>query len=157
MAIYVCIHVPTRQVFETPGSKDVADLLVLEGLAVARAEGVAIPEEEADHILKKVVLILVEVVMVVVLVVAGDRQPPGEQELHVCRRPEETPVRGGLYQRSRGGAGGEAQHQHAGQQGHGLLRQGAREQVLEQLAGTSQGVREQLAGTASQNCTWDSI
>jgi len=44
-----------RQVFETPGSKDVADLLVLEGLAVARAEGVAIPEEEADHILKKVI------------------------------------------------------------------------------------------------------
>ena len=134
--LYVCIHVPTRQVFETPGSKDVADLLVLEGLAVARAEGVAIPEEEADHILKKVVLILVEVVMVVmvvmvvVLVVAGDRQPPGEQELHVRGRPEETPVRGGLYQRSRGGPGGEAQHQHAGQQGHGLLRQGAGEQVF---------------------------
>jgi len=44
-----------RQVFETAGAKAVGDLLVLEGLAVARAEGVDIPEEEADHILKKVI------------------------------------------------------------------------------------------------------
>ena len=44
-----------REVFETPGSRVVADLLVKEGLAVAKAEGVNIPEDEADHILEKVV------------------------------------------------------------------------------------------------------
>jgi len=44
-----------REVFETPGSRAVADLLVREGLAVAAAEGVAIPAEEADHILEKVI------------------------------------------------------------------------------------------------------
>ena len=43
-----------RQVFETPGSRQVANLLVSEGLKVAAAEGVIIPKEEADHILKKV-------------------------------------------------------------------------------------------------------
>ena len=43
-----------REVFETPGSRQVADLLVTEGLAVAAAEGVNIPTEEADHILQKV-------------------------------------------------------------------------------------------------------
>ena len=43
-----------RQVFETPGSRVVADLLVREGLAVAEAEGIAIPHDEADHILEKV-------------------------------------------------------------------------------------------------------
>ena len=43
-----------REVFETPGSRQVADLLVTEGLAVAAAEGVIIPTEEADHILQKV-------------------------------------------------------------------------------------------------------
>ena len=40
--------------FETPGSRHVANLLVREGLAVAAAEGVNIPSEEADHILQKV-------------------------------------------------------------------------------------------------------
>lgn len=44
-----------REVFETPGSRVVADLLVKEGLAVAAAEGVDIPAEEADHILEKVI------------------------------------------------------------------------------------------------------
>lgn len=44
-----------REVFETPGSRVVADLLVKEGLAVAKAEGVNIPSEEADHILTKVI------------------------------------------------------------------------------------------------------
>jgi len=44
-----------REVFETPGSRVVADLLVREGLAVAKAEGVVIPDEEADHILEKVI------------------------------------------------------------------------------------------------------
>ena len=44
-----------REVFETPGSRVVADLLVKEGLAVAKAEGVDIPGDEADHILEKVV------------------------------------------------------------------------------------------------------
>ena len=43
-----------REVFETPGSRQVANLLVTEGLAVAAAEGVNIPTEEADHILQKV-------------------------------------------------------------------------------------------------------
>ena len=43
-----------REVFETPGSRQVANLLVTEGLAVAAAEGVNIPAEEADHILQKV-------------------------------------------------------------------------------------------------------
>ena len=43
-----------REVFETPGSRQVANLLVREGLAVAAAEGVNIPSEEADHILQKV-------------------------------------------------------------------------------------------------------
>ena len=43
-----------REVFETPGSRQVANLLVREGLAVAAAEGVNIPGEEADHILQKV-------------------------------------------------------------------------------------------------------
>ena len=43
-----------REVFETPGSRHVANLLVREGLAVAAAEGVNIPSEEADHILQKV-------------------------------------------------------------------------------------------------------
>ena len=43
-----------REVFETPGSRQVANLLVTEGLAVAAAEGVNIPPEEADHILQKV-------------------------------------------------------------------------------------------------------
>merc|ERR1712241_1361109 len=37
-----------REVFETPGSRQVANLLVTEGLAVAAAEG-------ADHILQKVI------------------------------------------------------------------------------------------------------
>ena len=41
--------------FETPGSRVVADLLLKEGLAVAKAEGVVIPEDEADHILEKVI------------------------------------------------------------------------------------------------------
>jgi len=44
-----------REVFETPGSRVVGDLLVREGLAVAAAEGVDIPAEEADHILQKVI------------------------------------------------------------------------------------------------------
>lgn len=44
-----------REVFETPGSRVVADLLVREGLAVAKAEGVDIPADEADHILDKVI------------------------------------------------------------------------------------------------------
>jgi len=44
-----------REVFETPGSRVVADLLVKEGLAVAKAEGVNIPGDEADHILEKVI------------------------------------------------------------------------------------------------------
>ena len=41
--------------FETPGARVVADLLVKEGLAVAAAEGVIIPTEEAAHILEKVI------------------------------------------------------------------------------------------------------
>ena len=44
-----------REVFETPGSRVVADLLLKEGLAVAKAEGVVIPADEADHILEKVI------------------------------------------------------------------------------------------------------
>ena len=44
--------------FETPGSRQVANLLVSEGLKVAAAEGVSIPQEEADHILQKVGLII---------------------------------------------------------------------------------------------------
>jgi len=44
-----------RNVFETPGSRQVANLLIGEGLAVAAAEGVDIPAEEADHILQKVI------------------------------------------------------------------------------------------------------
>jgi len=44
-----------REVFETPGSRVVANLLVKEGLAVAKAEGVEIPGDEADHILEKVI------------------------------------------------------------------------------------------------------
>ena len=44
-----------REVFETPGARVVADLLVKEGLAVAAAEGVMIPTEEAAHILEKVI------------------------------------------------------------------------------------------------------
>ena len=43
-----------REVFETPGSRVVADLLVREGFAVAEAEGIVIPHDEADHILEKV-------------------------------------------------------------------------------------------------------
>ena len=43
-----------REVFQTPGSRQVANLLVTEGLSVAAAEGVNIPAEEADHILQKV-------------------------------------------------------------------------------------------------------
>ena len=44
--------------FETPGSRQVANLLVSEGLKVAVAEGVIIPQEEADHILQKVRVII---------------------------------------------------------------------------------------------------
>ena len=40
--------------FETPGSRQVSNLLVTEGLSVAEAEGVSIPKKEADHILQKV-------------------------------------------------------------------------------------------------------
>ena len=43
-----------REVFETPGSRVVADLLVREGFAVAEAEGIVIPHDEAAHILDKV-------------------------------------------------------------------------------------------------------
>ena len=43
-----------REVFETPGSRVVADLLVREGFAVAEAEGIVIPQDEAAHILDKV-------------------------------------------------------------------------------------------------------
>ena len=43
-----------REVFETPGSRVVADLLVKEGFAVAEAEGIVIPQDEAAHILDKV-------------------------------------------------------------------------------------------------------
>ena len=43
-----------REVFETPGSRVVANLLVKEGFAVAEAEGIVIPHDEADHILQKV-------------------------------------------------------------------------------------------------------
>jgi len=44
-----------REVFETPGSRVVADLLVREGFAVAEAEGIVIPHDEAAHILDKVI------------------------------------------------------------------------------------------------------
>jgi len=44
-----------REVFCTPGSREVADLLVREGLQVAKAEGIEIPAAEADHILEKVI------------------------------------------------------------------------------------------------------
>merc|ERR1712038_2234820 len=44
-----------REVFETPGSRVVADLLVREGFAVAEAEGIVIPQDEAAHILDKVI------------------------------------------------------------------------------------------------------
>ena len=45
-----------REVFETPGSRVVADLLVREGFAVAEAEGIVIPQDEAAHILDKVLV-----------------------------------------------------------------------------------------------------
>ena len=82
--------------FETPGSRVVADLLVKEGLAVAKAEGVNIPSEEADHILTKVTAKTDDAKYTHHH--PGDCLAPGEQDLDVRGRAQEKAVRGGLHQ-----------------------------------------------------------
>ena len=73
--------------FETPGSRVVADLLVKEGLAVAKAEGVNIPSEEADHILEKVTRVKTDDTKYSHHH-PGDSLATGEQDLDVRRRPQ---------------------------------------------------------------------
>ena len=80
-----------REVFETPGSRQVANLLVSEGLKVAEAEGVIIPQEEADHILQKVRVINYELSEIKGNT-SGDRITPREQDLDVCGCSEEKAV-----------------------------------------------------------------
>ena len=82
-------HCDLREVFETPGSRQVADLLVSEGLKVAEAEGVTIPQAEADHILQKVRVIIDKFSE---QNIPGDRITPREQDLNVCGCPEEKAV-----------------------------------------------------------------
>ena len=79
--------------FETPGSRQVANLLVSEGLKVAAAEGVSIPQEEADHILQKVGLIIqMQDRVNIPRHISGDRITPGEQGLNVRGCPQEKAV-----------------------------------------------------------------
>ena len=73
---------------------------VREGLAVAAAEGVDIPAEEADHILQKVMMMVMMMiynyddnhdnvkVWSIFCKTEGDCQQTGEQDLDVCRRPQ---------------------------------------------------------------------
>ena len=70
---------------------------VREGLAVAAAEGVNIPAEEADHILQKVIVVNLSIghdddltcwQMCKTEKIEGDCQPSGEQDIHVRGRPE---------------------------------------------------------------------
>ena len=72
-----------REVFETPGSRQVANLLVTEGLAVAAAEGVNIPAEEADHILQKVYF-MINCTYFISTTSPGDCIQTREQDLNVC-------------------------------------------------------------------------
>ena len=62
---------------------------------MAAAEGVSIPQEEADHILQKVGLIIQTQDRVKIpRHISGDRVAPGEQNLNVCGCPQETAVGG---------------------------------------------------------------